>query len=111
MHKNQKKPLYIGDLSEAFDSVAIQKLKTKLYNILPESQMLSLIIKIINNKVYKVLHEGEETQHLTTQRNTAGRQYVANSLLLICKRLGRNSTKKMKIDRTQSLLTKSKLGQ
>ncbi len=49
-------------LSKAFDSVSLKMLKIKLKRILPpDSKMLSLIIKIIDNKNYRVLYNGEET--------------------------------------------------
>ena len=65
IYRNLKKPLFICfvDLSKAFDSIPISKLKEKLRNILPaECKILSLIIRILDQKRYKILYNGEETQ-------------------------------------------------
>ena len=64
VYQNIKLPLYICfvDLSKAFDSIPLNRLKTKLSALLPESKLLSLLIKLLDNKTYKVLHNGEETQ-------------------------------------------------
>ena len=63
-YQNTKRPLYICfvDLSKAFDSIPLSKLKAKLRASLPESRLLSLIMRLLDNKTYKVLHSGEETQ-------------------------------------------------
>ena len=64
IYKNTKTPLYIAfvDLSKAFDTIPINRLKKKLSAILPQSKLLSLVIKLLNNKAYKVLLNGEETE-------------------------------------------------
>ena len=50
------------DLSKAFDSISLNKLKAKLHANLPESKLLSLIVKLLNNKTYKILYDGKETK-------------------------------------------------
>ena len=64
IYKNKKRPLYVCfvDLSKAFDSIPIEKLKKKLYSILPDSKLLSLMTTLLDNKSYKVLYDGDETQ-------------------------------------------------
>jgi exonuclease III len=64
IYKNTKCCLYICfvDLSKAFDSIPIDRLKIKLHSILPKSKLLSFLIKLLDNKTYRVLHNGEETQ-------------------------------------------------
>lgn len=64
IYKKQKQPVYtcFVDLSKAFDSVPLNKLKSKLHAIIPEGNFLSLIINLLDNKTYKVLHNGEETE-------------------------------------------------
>ena len=63
IYRNRKRSLYICfvDLSKAFDSIPLEKLKAKLCAIIPQSKLLSLIIRLLENKAYKVLYNGEET--------------------------------------------------
>ena len=67
IYKKQNRPVYICflDLSKAFDSVPLNNLKSKLHAILPEGSLLSLIINLIENKNYRVLYNGEETELYT----------------------------------------------
>ena len=64
IYKNRKIPLYLCfiDFSKAFDSISLNLLNQKLLTILPESKMLTLIIKLLNNKIYKILYDGEESE-------------------------------------------------
>ena len=64
VYKNKKQPLYLCfiDLSKAFDSIPIDRLKMKLRKTLPECKLLSLIIALLDNKQYEVLYDGDRTQ-------------------------------------------------
>ena len=42
----------------------MNRLKAKLRDVLPESKLLSLVTKLLDNKTYKILHNGEESQSL-----------------------------------------------
>ena len=64
IYKHMKKPLYICfvDLSKAFDTIPLDRLEQKLRSIIPNSKLLSLVTKLLDNKTYKVLLNGEETE-------------------------------------------------
>ena len=64
IQKNRKAPLYLCfiDFSKAFDSISQSLLKNKLRAVLPESKLLSLIIRILDNKTYKILYDGKESE-------------------------------------------------
>jgi len=68
-YQNKKLPLYICfvDLSKAFDSIPINMMKRKLHAILPKSKLLSLLIKLLDSKTYRILHDGEETPSFKLQ--------------------------------------------
>ena len=64
IYKNRKQELYLCflDLSKAFDSIPLCKLKQKLRKLFPKSKILSLIIKLLDNKKYEVLYKGRRTE-------------------------------------------------
>ena len=66
IYKNDNKTLYtcFVDLSKAFDTVQKSRLINKLRYIIPNGNFLSLIENIINNKRYKILFNGEESEEL-----------------------------------------------
>ena len=69
IQKNRKAPLYVCfvDFSKAFDSISLGLLKNKLRDVLPESKLLSLIIRLLDNKTYKILYDGKESESFQLQ--------------------------------------------
>ena len=64
IQKNRKAPLYLCfvDFSKAFDSISLKLLKAKLRITLPDSKLLSLMIRLLDNKTYKILYDGKESE-------------------------------------------------
>ena len=84
IYNNRKAPLYLCfiDLSKAFDSISKRKLKDKLDNTIPNSRILKLIKNLIDNKRYKILYEGEESDIFTLRNGIP--QGVSLSPTLFC---------------------------
>ena len=70
IYKNRKEELYLCflDLSKAFDSIPVSRLKKKLQNILRESnKALTVITTLLDNKKYQVFSNGEKTESFELQ--------------------------------------------
>ena len=69
IYKNYKQPLYLCfiDLSKAFDSVPKTLVIKTLQSVLPNSNFLRLMTKLIIDKKYRILYNGNETDLFTLQ--------------------------------------------
>ena len=67
VYNNMKSPLYLCfiDLSKAFDSIPKHKLVERLNEMLPNSRILKLIKHLINDKSYRILYDGQESELFT----------------------------------------------
>ena len=70
IYKNSKHSLYISfiDLSKAFDSIPKTILIEKLHSLLPNSNFLHLLKRLITDKRYKILYDGVESEAFNLQK-------------------------------------------
>ena len=87
IYKNQKRSLFICfvDLSKAFDSIPIERLKMKLRRILPnKSHMLSIICQMLDRKEYQVLYNGQQTVSFKLNRGVPQGDCLSPTLFSLC---------------------------
>ena len=69
VYKNDKHPIYMCfiDLSKAFDSIPKKLMIDKLHALLPSSNFLHLLVKLLTEKKYKILFNGVESDAFCLQ--------------------------------------------